>query len=63
VLAGEDASLALATLRLPRNKTELRSAGYDLSILSEKEQDVLEEWCRKFESKYVLVGRLDGWTK
>ena len=63
MLAGEDASLALATLRLPSSKTELRSAGYDLSMLSEKEQDVLEEWCRKFESKYVLVGRLDGWIK
>jgi membrane-associated progesterone receptor component len=63
VLAGEDASLALATLTLPRSKTELRSAGYDISMLSEKEQDVLEGWCCKFESKYVLVGRLDGWMK
>ena len=59
MLAGEDASLALATLRLPSNKTELRSAGYDLSTLSEREQDVLDGWCRKFESKYVLVGRLN----
>jgi hypothetical protein len=35
VLAGEDASLALATLTLPRSKTELRSAGNDLSMLSD----------------------------
>lgn len=59
VMAGEDASLALATLRLPSSKTELRSTGYDLSNLSEKELDVLEGWVRKFESKYVLVGKLD----
>lgn len=58
MLAGEDASLALATLRLPTSKAELRAAGYDLSGLSEREWDVLRGWIRKFESKYVLVGRL-----
>lgn len=58
VLAGEDAGLALATLKLPSSKEELRSNGYDLSSLSEKELDVLEGWTRKFESKYVLVGKL-----
>ena len=42
----------------PVARQNSESAGYDLSALSEKEQDVLDGWVRKFESKYVLVGKL-----
>lgn len=53
MLAGREVSRALG--KMSKNEEDISG---DLSGLSEKEIGVLEDWEKKFQAKYPLVGRL-----
>jgi predicted heme/steroid binding protein len=53
IFAGHDASLNLARMSLKDGDLDS-----DYSSLSASEQDTLNEWCDKFDSRYPVVGRL-----
>lgn len=58
VLAGEDASRALAVFKLPSSKSELRANGHDLSDMTEEQLEALDGWIEKFDAKYCFIGPL-----
>lgn len=53
VFAGKDASRALAKM-----STKSEDAIPDLDNLTEKEIGVLDDWDKKFQAKYPVVGRV-----
>ncbi|XP_022997574.1 probable steroid-binding protein 3 [Cucurbita maxima] len=53
MFAGKDASRALA--KMTKNEEDINSS---LEGLSEKEIGVLNDWEKKFEAKYPIVGRV-----
>ncbi|MBA0695132.1 hypothetical protein Goari_005365 [Gossypium aridum] len=53
MFAGKDASRALA--KMSKNEEDVCP---NLDGLSEKEMDVLNDWVKKFEAKYPVVGRV-----
>ncbi|EXC01112.1 putative steroid-binding protein 3 [Morus notabilis] len=53
VFAGKDASRALA--KMSKNEEDVSPS---LEGLSDKEIGVLNDWEKKFEAKYTVVGRL-----
>ncbi|GMJ11125.1 membrane-associated progesterone binding protein 2 [Hibiscus trionum] len=53
MFAGKDASRALA--KMSKNEEDVCA---DLDGLSEKEMGVLNDWVKKFEAKYPVVGRV-----
>ncbi|XP_022131551.1 probable steroid-binding protein 3 [Momordica charantia] len=53
MFAGKDASRALA--KMTKNEEDIISS---LDGLSEKEIGVLNDWEKKFEAKYPIVGRV-----
>lgn len=53
MFAGKDASRALA--KMTKSEEEITSS---LEGLSEKEMGVLNDWEKKFEAKYPIVGRV-----
>jgi membrane-associated progesterone receptor component len=53
VFAGKDASRALA--KMSKNEEDVSAS---LDGLTEKEIGVLEDWEKKFEAKYSVVGRV-----
>ncbi|KAI4376209.1 hypothetical protein MLD38_013996 [Melastoma candidum] len=55
MFAGKDASRALAKM----SKSE-DDVSPDLDGLSEKEMGVLEDWEKKFEAKYPVIGRVSS---
>ncbi|MBA0811666.1 hypothetical protein Gohar_003542, partial [Gossypium harknessii] len=58
MFAGKDASRALA--KMSKNEEDVCP---NLDGLSEKEMDVLNDWVKKFEAKYPVVGRVIQATK
>ena len=57
--AGRDASRALALMSLKIEDVE----NTDLSDLNEEQLNVLNDWERKFKSKYKIVGRYQAREK
>ncbi|KAE8710504.1 putative steroid-binding protein 3 [Hibiscus syriacus] len=53
MFAGKDASRALA--KMSKNEEDVCA---NLDGLSEKEMGVLNDWVKKFEAKYPIVGRV-----
>ncbi|XP_031279584.1 probable steroid-binding protein 3 [Pistacia vera] len=53
MFAGKDASRALA--KMSKNDEDITAS---LDGLSEKEMGVLDDWEKKFEAKYPVVGRV-----
>ncbi|XP_078443853.1 membrane-associated progesterone binding protein 2 [Wolffia australiana] len=53
VFAGRDASRALG--KMSKNEDDVCG---DLDGLSEKELGILDDWVKKFQAKYPVVGRL-----
>ena len=53
MFAGKDASRALA--KMSKNDEDITPS---LDGLSEKEMGVLDDWEKKFEAKYPVVGRV-----
>ncbi|TYH92930.1 hypothetical protein ES332_A13G218800v1 [Gossypium tomentosum] len=53
MFAGKDASRALA--KMSKNEEDVCP---NIDGLSEKEMDVLNDWVKKFEAKYPVVGRV-----
>jgi membrane-associated progesterone receptor component len=53
IFAGKDASRALA--KMSKNDEDISSSLYGLI---EKEIGVLDDWEKKFEAKYLVVGRV-----
>ncbi|KAL4340530.1 hypothetical protein GQ457_08G004340 [Hibiscus cannabinus] len=53
IFAGKDASRALA--KMSKNEEDVCA---NLDGLSEKEMGVLNDWVKKFEAKYPIVGRV-----
>ncbi|KAL5699063.1 Bifunctional protein GlmU [Ranunculus cassubicifolius] len=53
MFAGKDASRALG--KMSKNEEDVTD---DLDGLSEKELGVLEDWEKKFEAKYPIVGKV-----
>lgn len=59
MLAGEDASRALATFKLPSSKSELCANGRKLSDLTKEQLETLDGWIEMFDAKYLYVGQLE----
>lgn len=57
MFAGKDASRALA--KMSKNDEDVTPS---LDGLSEKEIGVLNDWEKKFEAKYPIVGRVASWA-
>ncbi|XP_039131639.1 probable steroid-binding protein 3 [Dioscorea cayenensis subsp. rotundata] len=55
VFAGREASRALA--KMSKNEEDVSG---DLDGITEKEIGVLEDWERKFQAKYPIIGRLSS---
>ncbi|XP_038886284.1 probable steroid-binding protein 3 [Benincasa hispida] len=53
MFAGKDASRALA--KMSKNEADI---SFSLEGLSEKEMGVLNDWEKKFQAKYPIVGRV-----
>ena len=53
--AGIDCSRALAKVSL-----DAKDLNDDVSDLYAAERDVLNDWCRKFDDKYPVVGKVLG---